>query len=253
MSDVQIDSAQRFAAHEAVLQKKAMLRGVFREFHDLLMALDRRHFGDTAGLRIELGAGVAPIRASYPDVLATDVVENAALDRTLDAQSMDLPDGSVRTFYGQNCFHHLPDPARFFGEVIRVVNPGGGVILIEPYHGPAASFLFKRLFKTEGFDKAMPGWSAPIDGPMQGANQALSYIVFERDRDVFERTYPQLEIVESMPLGNYVRYLLSGGLNFRQLAPNASIPFLTLVERVLSPLRAQLALHHIVVIRRNHR
>jgi hypothetical protein len=54
---------------------------------------------------------------------------------------------------------------------------------------------------------------------MEGANQALSYIVFERDRERFERLFPDLEIVEQSWIANYPRYLLSGGLNFRQLLP----------------------------------
>jgi hypothetical protein len=131
------------------------------------------------------------------------------------------------------------------------VKPGGGIILIEPYHGLFASFLFKRLFRTEGFDKSMPGWNVPMDGPMNGANQALSYVVFDRDWALFAKRYPQLEIVHQAPLTNYVRYLVSGGLNFRQLAPNFLIPVLKLVEALLSPLRRHLALHHVIVVRRN--
>jgi hypothetical protein len=97
----------------------------------------------------------------------------------------------------------------------------------------------------------MPGWNVPMGGPMNGANQALSYIVFSRDRALFTQRYPQLEIVQEAPLTNYVRYLVSGGLNFRQLAPDFVIPMLKLVEDLLYPLRRQLALHHVIVVRRN--
>ena len=38
------------------------------------------------------------------------------------------------------------------------VAPGGGVLLIEPYYGPVASVVFKRLFASEDFDTTMPGW-----------------------------------------------------------------------------------------------
>ena len=85
---------------------------------------------------------------------------------------------------------------------------------------------------------------------MNGANQALSYIIFVRDRQAFERKYPGLEIVHQEICGNYLRYLVSGGLNFRQLLPDALIPVLRVVEKLLYPLRRVLALHHIVVIRR---
>jgi SAM-dependent methyltransferase len=251
VSQVDVDSSTRLNSHKVVLQRKPMLQEVFRELHWLFLDLDRRYFRSTGGMRVELGAGVAPVRDTDPGVLATDIVESPDLDRVLDAQAMDLPDTSVHAFYGQNCFHHFPEPASFFNEVLRVVKPGGGIILIEPYHGLFASFLFKRLFRTEGFDKSMPGWNVPMDGPMNGANQALSYVVFDRDRALFAERYPQLEIVHQAPLTNYVRYLVSGGLNFRQLAPNFLIPVLKLVEALLSPLRCHLALHHVIVVRRN--
>jgi SAM-dependent methyltransferase len=249
-TELDVDGARRLEVHAAVLRRKPMLAEVFAECHRVFLELDRRHFGDTPGLRIELGAGVAPVRDTFPEVLATDVVPGDGLDRVLDAQDLDLEDGSVRALYGQNCFHHFPDPARFLAEAERVVAPGGGVLLIEPYHGPVASVLYKRLFASEDFDKDMPGWTTAAEGPMYGANQALSYIVFERDRAELERRFPGLELVATEPLTNYVRYLLSGGLNFRQLVPTASAPLLKGVERLLRPARRALALHHVVVLRR---
>jgi hypothetical protein len=121
--------------------------------------------------------------------------------------------------------------------------------LIEPYHGPVASLLFKHLFSNEGFDKAAPA-IGEHGGPMSDANQALSYIVFNRERAEFEARFPQLELVANEPIDNYVRYLVSGGVNFRQLLPDAAIPALRLVEKGLRPLRKALALHHVLVIRK---
>jgi len=250
IAGLDVDDPSRLAVHAAVLRRKPMLAHVFRECHELMLRLDRATFGHTPGLRVELGAGVAPVSGTLPDVLATDVVPGPGLDRVLDAQDMDLPDGSVRALYGQNCFHHFPDPQRFLTEAERVVAPGGGVLLIEPYYGPVASVLFKRLFASEEFDTTMPGWRTDATGPMQGANQALSYIVFVRDRERFERELPGLELVQTFPLGNYVRYLLSGGLNFRQLVPSFSEPALRALELALRPAVRVLALHHMVVLRR---
>ena len=96
----------------------------------------------------------------------------------------------------------------------------------------------------------MPGWEAPITGPMGGANQALSYIVFWRDREKFKREFPGFSVVHTEPLANYMRYILSGGLNFRQLVPDWSDRPLAMMERILSPLRRWLAINHVIVIRR---
>ncbi len=232
-----------------MLARKPMLKNVFTEFHHIFRRLDEKYFTGQ-GTRIELGAGIAPIRDSYSDVLATDVVNVDHLDRVLDAENMDIPNNSVRVIYGQNCFHHFPHPERFFSEIDRVLSPGGGVILLEPYYGPFASFLYKRLFKTEGFDKEFPSWETPVSGPMNGANQALSYIIFNRDKAVFESKYPNLKIEHQERVDNYLKYLLSGGLNFKQLCPDVMTPLIDFTQWCLSPLNRWLSLHHIIVIRK---
>lgn len=245
-----VDSGERLAIHGRILARKRMLREVFAEFHKLFDTLDRQYLSGS-GTRLELGAGVAPIRDTFPDVLATDIVPGAGLDRTLDAEHMDLPAASVRAVFGQNCFHHFPHPVRFFHELDRVLAPGGGAILLEPYYGPCAALLFRRLFRTEGYDKQFPSWETPARGPMNGANQALSYLVFERDRAEFARLFPRLQIVHRQTCGNWLRYLCSGGLNFRQLWPDWASPVLVLLEWLLSPLNRWLALHHVIVLRKD--
>lgn len=246
-----MDASARFETHGHILARKRMLREVFTEFHLLFHSLDIRYFS-AEGLRLELGAGVAPIRSSYPDVLTSDIVPAPGLDLTIDAENMDLEADSVRVIFGQNCFHHFPHPERFFAELERVLPVGGGAVLLEPYHGPVASFVFKRLFHTEGFDKDFPSWETPTSGPMNGANQALSYIVFERDLVKFESKFPRLKIVHQKTCDNYLKYLLSGGLNFRQLLPDWATPLLSVLQWLLSPFSKWLALHHVIVLRKEY-
>lgn len=249
IGNLDIDDDDRLIVHGRMLARKRILREVFTEFHHTFHRLENK-FVYADGLKIELGAGIAPIRDSYPDVLATDVVYGPHLDRVLDAEKMDLPDGSVRVIYGQNCFHHFPHPEHFFCELERVLAQGGAAILLEPYYGPFATYLFRRLFKTEGFDKEFTEWETPATGPMNGANQALSYIVFVRDRDVFERKHPTLRIVHQELCKNHFKYLLSGGLNFRQLIPDCLSPIVDFFQLVFAPLNRWISLHHVIVIRK---
>jgi len=251
LDSVDIDGEERISIHRKMFEQKKMLRVVFQEFHHIFSRINQRFLRGN-GLEIELGAGIAPMKDSYPDVLATDIVGNSNVDQVLNAEAMDLEDNSVRVFYGQNCFHHFPHPDQFFEELERTLVPGGGAILLEPYYGPFASFLYKRLFKTEGFDKSYHSWETPVSGPMNGANQALSYIVFVRDRKEFEKKHPSLSIVHEERMSNYLKYLLSGGLNFRQLCPDFLIPLVSFMEWMVSPLNRLLSLHHIVVIQKNH-
>lgn len=249
LKNMDIDGASRLELHRKILKKKRILRDVFTDFHHLFRKLDR-NFLSGAGLKVEIGAGVSPMRDSYPEVLATDIVDTHHLDRVINAEAMDFSTDSVRVIYGQNCFHHFPHPDKFLCELERVLVPGGGAILLEPYYGPLATFLYKRLFHTEGFDKTYQSWETPIAGPMNGANQALSYIVFIRDRNIYEQKHPSLKIVHQELAGNYLKYLLSGGLNFRQLLPDSFTGLISLLERLISPLNRWAALHHVIVIRK---
>lgn len=249
LDEMDVDGVDRLTLHRKMLEKKRMLREVFTDFHHLFRTLEEK-FLSGEGSKVELGAGVSPMRDSYPEVLATDIVPASHLDMVVDAQQMDFPDQSVKVIYGQNCFHHFPNPDRFFDELDRVLVPGGGAILLEPYYGPFATFLYKRLFRTEGFDKDFPSWETPASGPMNGANQALSYIVFVRDIGLYAAKYPNLKIEHREIAGNYLKYLLSGGLNFRQCVPDKCIGLVRLVEKLISPLNRWIALHHVVVIRK---
>ena len=249
LDGMDVDGVSRLDLHKKMLEKKRMLRDVFTEFHHLFKKLDQQ-FLSGKGAEIELGAGVSPIRDSYPNVLATDIVDAPHLDMVLNAEAMEIANNSVRTIYGQNCFHHFPQPDKFFVELERVLVPGGGAILLDPYYGPFASFIYKRLFRTEGFDKTYPTWETPVAGPMNGANQALSYIVFVRDRAEFERKHPSLKIVHEERVANYLRYIISGGLNFRQLLPDGTIGMINGLEKLLWIFNRWFALHHIIVIRK---
>lgn len=249
LDGMDVDGVNRLELHRKMLGKKRMLRETFVEFHHLFRKLDGQYLTGE-GVEVELGAGVSPMRDSYPEVLATDIVDTPHLDRVINAEAMDLADNSVRTIYGQNCFHHFPHPDQFLNELDRVLVPGGGAILLEPYYGPFASFMYRRLFRTEGFDKAYPSWESPAIGPMNGANQALSYIVFIRDHDQFKLKHPMLKIEYQKPAGNYLKYLLSGGLNFRQILPDSFTGIIGFIEKLIVPLNRWFALHHVIVIRK---
>jgi SAM-dependent methyltransferase len=249
VAGVDVDSGERIVQHRRILLRKRMIREVFFELYTLLATLDAENFGPEGGKRVEIGSGSSLLKTMLPDIEQTDIVPCEGLDRVVDAMDMPYATGSLKAVFGIHCFHHFPDPYKFLSELARVSRIGGGAILIEPYFGPIASFVYERLFKDESFDKSA---SALMEhrGPMSGANQALSYIVFKRDREKFDAMFPALELVVMKPIENYLRYVVSGGVNFRQFLPDICIPILKGIETGLSPLKRWLALHHVIVIRK---
>ena len=249
LKNIDIDGDARIAAHSQILETKPMLQTVFAEnFRCMLDGADRLF--SATGDRLELGSGAVSIKAISEDIITSDIVSSKYNDLVLDGQNMSIEDDSLAVIFAQNVFHHFNDPERFLSEASRTLKKGGGIVLLEPYHGPLASFIYKFMISEEDFDKAQLSWKSNTTGPMLDANQALSFIVFDRDYKTFKSKFPEFELVSNEIRSNYLRYMLSGGLNFKSLAPAWSEPVLRFLEGVLSPFRRLLGIHHIIFIRK---
>jgi hypothetical protein len=106
--------------------------------------------------------------------------------------------------------------------------------------------LIYKNFHHEGFNPK-GGWELAKAGPLSQANGALPWIIFVRDKKVFEREYPRLKIV-SLCNHTPILYLLSGGFTLRQLVPGVLYPVAKAVEYLLSPARNRLGMFMTVVL-----
>lgn len=251
VKDLDVDAADFLSVHTDVLLGKPILRDAFEYFYKKMSSLCDRHLTES-GREIEIGSGAGFFKQLRPQVETSDIRQSDHFDLTIDAQNMALADDTVRCIYAINVFHHLPQPELFFTELVRVLKPGGGCILIEPHGGTASAALHKRLHKDEFFDPDQLEWhNYKINGPLSGANQALAHIIFERDFNHFKDLYGEhLDIVHQEYCTNGLRYLVSGGLNFHQLLPSLFSPILSGMELVLSPFSKHWSLHKITVIKK---
>lgn len=250
VGSVNPDSPAATLAHRKLVESKAMLRLLFEGFYRQCWEMDQRHFCTEGGRRIEIGSGAGLFKKYYPEVISSDAKCLPFVDVVLNADQMPFPDSSLRSVYAINVFHHLPEPRAFFTELLRVLKRGGGAVFIEPYYGPVASWLFPRLHAFERFDPETLEWEQPPTmGLAAGANQALSFIVFKRDYARFIQEFPALGLVVDRP-HTHLLYLMSGGVNFRQLVPDFLSPVVRWVEELLTPLNPVLALQHTIVLRK---
>lgn len=252
VAGVDVDDPALLARHQQVASRKPLLVAAFRGFYLQLLSLRDRHVSAPDELlEVELGSGAGMFRAFHPRLVTTDIRPGVGIDRVVDALAMPFADGSVRCLYAINVFHHLPDPGRFFREAARVLAPGGGCLLVEPHGGLLSAAVHRRLHRDEHYDPHGPWRNPGIRGPLGGANQALAEIVFRRDRSIFEQRHGgDLEIVERPYCLNALRYLGSGGVNFRALLPAWSAPWLERIERAGAPLARLWTLHQVTVLRR---
>jgi SAM-dependent methyltransferase len=249
--DVDPDASEFTLAHRRLLQSKPLVRALFEGFYRRCRQADENYLARSpASLRIELGSGAGLLKDVFPDVYTSDVKFLPFVDFIARSEELPFADASVRAIYAMNVLHHVSEPRAFFREMSRVLAPGGGVVMIEPYYGPVARMVFERLFTSEVYEPDAEGWpSHGRNQPASGANAALSYIILRRDHELWAHEFPELELIRDEP-HTHLTYIASGGLNFRQLVPTRVGGAIALIERAMAPLDRWIALQHTLVIRR---
>ncbi len=234
--DLDLESSEATEIHARLIREKTFLRRLYRSYYaayDEIVA--RAHPG---GLILEIGSGGGYYRSLRRNVLSIDLRPGADVDIVASALAIPLQTNSTSAILLLNVLHHLPDPTAFFRECGRILKPGGRVCLIEPYVGPVSRHIVKPLHH-EPWDEAA-GWSLPNTGPMTTANMAMPWIIFFRDRAMYDSTFPELP-VSRIQLHTIALYVLSGGVSMRSLLPGFLFGPLLVLERMLTPLASKLA------------
>jgi SAM-dependent methyltransferase len=129
--------------------------------------------------------------------------------------------------------HHIPDAYRFFAAASRCLRPGGKLLMIEPWLTSWSRFVYRQLH-PEAFAPEAPDWPFASTGPLSGANTALPWMVFGRDRSKFEAEFPEFAIERIRPMLPF-RYLVSGGVSMRSLMPGFTHSAWKAIEGMLQP------------------
>jgi SAM-dependent methyltransferase len=233
--------------HGEILRKKTFLKKVYTDFY--------RQFRDAvpnpkSKVLVELGSGGGFIKEIIPDVITSDILNVAGVDKVFSATDMPFKDSSVDAFFMFDVLHHIGEPRRFFNEADRCLRPGGKIVMIEPANTGWARFIY-RNFHHERFD-TRSGWGLDKTGPLSQGNGAMPWIIFVRDMETFEREFPRLKIV-SLRNHTPMRYLFSGGFTLRQLVPSFVYPVFKAVEYLLTPADNWLGMFMTVVIEKTGR
>ena len=128
---------------------------------------------------IELGSGAGFFKI-IPNLITTELFPSPGIDKVIDAHKLSFSANELDSIVMTDVLHHIPDVCKFFQEADRCIKFGGSIVMVEPWNNPWSKWVFQNLHH-EPFDPDA-GWKLKSSGPLSGANGALPWILFERDK-----------------------------------------------------------------------
>ena len=239
-----LDDPATTGLRRRIIEDKPLLREIYTEWY----AMIARAIPDGPGHVLELGSGPGFLADFVPGLISSDTFRCPGIRIVADGLHLPLAAGTLRGIAMTNVLHHLPDARRFFSEAAACVRPDGVIVIVEPWVTPWSRLIYTRLHH-EPFEPDASDWEFPSTGPLSGANGALPWILFERDRPQFEREFPQWSI-ESIAPSMPFRYLVSGGISLRSLMPAWSSALWRALEGAMGGCSARMAMFACIRLRR---
>jgi SAM-dependent methyltransferase len=230
-----IDSPETTNLRRQIIRGKPFLRRLYEDWYKCMVAW----LPSIPGRVLEIGSGAGFLAEYVPELLTSDVFYLPGLSFVMDARRIPLASRSLRAIMMTNVLHHIPDVRGFFAEAARCVRGGGAIIMIEPWNTPWSAWIYSYLHH-EPFSPEAKEWEFPPSGPLSGANGALPWILFERDRERFAAEFPSWSLESVIPQMPF-RYLLSGGVSYRSFVPDVCYAVVRSLENRLGPSGAMFA------------
>jgi len=227
-----VNSPERHSEIHQTIQRKKALKNLYSEVYQKYNQCLAKCPED--GIVIELGSGAGFTKEVLPNVVTTDVIAYANIDQVVDATHMPFENESLRAIFMNNVFHHISNVEKFLFEAQRCMKKGSRLLIVDQHPGFFSQYIYKYLH-SETFDPKRKNWDFPSKGPLSDANGALAWIVFQRDREIFEQKYPRLKVVSYTP-HTPLRYWLSGGLKNWSLLPGFLFDPATRLDKGLTSL-----------------
>jgi hypothetical protein len=225
--DRDIDSPETTHLRRQIIRNKPFLRRIYEDWYRWMLA----SLPAEPGHVLEIGSGAGFLKDHLPGLLTSDIFYVPGLSLVLDACRIPLAPNSLRAIVMTNVLHHIPHPRAFFTAAAGCVRTGGAILMMEPWNTRWSTWIYSHLHH-EPFSQDAVEWEFPASGPLSGANGALPWILFERDRERFAAEFPNWGL-ESVTPEMPFRYLLSGGMSYRSLLPEASYGMVRSLENKL--------------------
>lgn len=241
---LELDDPRTTELRVQIIQSKPFLRRLYADWYRMIV--EKIPAGD--GRVLELGSGGGYFVEFSREVIQSEVFHCRNVDVVADARELPFGSSSLKAIAMTDVFHHIPQPEIFLREGVRCLLPGGRVVMIEPWVCAWSKLVYGHLHH-EPFLPQAESWELSGTGPLSDANGALPWIIFVRDRQLFEKKFPGLVIEEIIPMMPW-RYLVSGGVSMRNLMPGVTYNFWKGIESLVSPLNHYLGMFALISLRR---
>ncbi len=231
-----IDDPRTTALRRQIVKEKPFLKKIYCEWYRSIAAA----LPAGPGRVLELGSGPGFLDQFIDGLITSEIFPCPGINVVLDGHCLPFADASLRAIAMVDVLHHLPRPRDFLCEAARCVRQDGAIVMIEPWASRWSEWVYRR-FHNEPFEPRSAQWEFPASGPLSGANMAMPWMIFQRDRDLFEKEFPQWRVADIRPMMPF-RYVLSGGVTRRSLMPGFMFGFWKGIETLLHPWRNSLAM-----------
>jgi SAM-dependent methyltransferase len=237
-----IDDPTTTTVRRSVIAGKPFLLDVYRDwYHSLAEAVPQG-----PGAVLELGSGAGFLSSSLPGLITSEVFFCHFVKAILDAQALPFAAKSLRGIVMTNVMHHIPRPHDFLRDASLCLRRDGVIAMVEPWVSPWSKVVYRKLHHEPFVTDAEPVLD-DVAGPLSGANGALPWILFQRDRVAFDRQWPQWRLETVRPMTPF-RYLVSGGVSMRSFMPGWATSMWRNIERAVDLDRW--AMFALIVLRR---
>jgi SAM-dependent methyltransferase len=216
--------------NQELWHSKPILQTVYIDLYRTM----QKYLSQIPGSNLELGSGMGSIHEVMPECLRTDLFHYPWLDSVENAYCLSFKDGSISNLLMVDVFHHLRYPGTALNEFMRVLAPGGRLILMEPGLGLMGKIIYEWMHvepvgKAKNVTWCAPeGWS-PSEVDYYAAQGNATWIFTSNS---FAEYLTEWKIVEIKQIAAFA-YAASGGYSGPQLYPTVAYPFIKSVEKIL--------------------
>lgn len=223
-------------------ERKSIIRYLYRKWFEVVQ-------GELViGATLEVGGGIGKFKEQAPNIVTMDICKTPWTDVVGDAQRLPIKSRSLANVVLFDVLHHLPRPNLFFTESERVLQPGGRIVLVEPYLSVFSYPVYRWLHREGASFTCDPFGESPMcsDAPFD-SNQAVATMLFFRHKKQFAKAFPSLRVIRRQRLA-LLAYPLSGGFGGKALFPYAVLRWLSNLESYFSVLAPLCAFRTLVVL-----